>query len=299
MSAIRVEHFVWEDPARGRPLPLKAYWPEGDGPFPLVLFSHGLGGSREGGATWLTHWAAHGIAGLALQHPGSDETLFHGESRLALRRLLAAALTPEQLAARAADVAFVLDELARRADTADWRRIDRGRVGMSGHSFGAVTTQALAGERLQSHGTTLAEQRLKAFLALSPSARGEQEGLAERFGGIGRPFFSVTGSRDDGIGLTDITPENRRVPYRYMRGDGQGLLVLDGAGHLAFAGRAVEAGVEGRLERVHQDAARFAPAVCHASLLFWRAWLQDDPEARRAWSALADRLGPDDQFFFR
>ena len=41
---------------------------------PLVVFSHGIGGSRLG-YTWLgRNFARHGIASLHLQHVGSDRS---------------------------------------------------------------------------------------------------------------------------------------------------------------------------------------------------------------------------------
>ena len=39
----------WHDVARNRDVPAKIYFPtEGAGPFPVIIFSHGLGGTREG-----------------------------------------------------------------------------------------------------------------------------------------------------------------------------------------------------------------------------------------------------------
>ena len=43
---------------------------------------------------------------------------------------------------------FVIDELARRQSGGGWiARADMARIGMAGHSFGAVTVQYLAGQR--------------------------------------------------------------------------------------------------------------------------------------------------------
>ena len=41
-----------------------------------MLFSHGLGGSREGSAFLGKHWAARGYVVVFLQHPGSDESVW-------------------------------------------------------------------------------------------------------------------------------------------------------------------------------------------------------------------------------
>ena len=42
----------WTDTTRARTLPVHIRAPAGAGPFPVILFSHGLGGSRAGGAEW-------------------------------------------------------------------------------------------------------------------------------------------------------------------------------------------------------------------------------------------------------
>jgi predicted dienelactone hydrolase len=47
-----VPDLTLRDEKRGHDIPLKIYHPGGGaGPFPVVVFSHGLGGSREGSGT--------------------------------------------------------------------------------------------------------------------------------------------------------------------------------------------------------------------------------------------------------
>jgi hypothetical protein len=51
-AQIEIERGDWEDSSRGgRRVPYKVYAPagQGGGRFPVILWSHGLGGSREGG----------------------------------------------------------------------------------------------------------------------------------------------------------------------------------------------------------------------------------------------------------
>ena len=61
-----------QDGARKRDIPIRVYLPAARGPAPVVLFSHGLGGSREGNAYLGNHWSARGYVVVFLQHPGSD-----------------------------------------------------------------------------------------------------------------------------------------------------------------------------------------------------------------------------------
>ena len=76
-----VNDFDWLDPRRQRPVPVRLYWPAGlaaDARVPLVVFSHGIGGSRRGYSYLGSHWASHGYASLHLQHVGSDRSLWSG-----------------------------------------------------------------------------------------------------------------------------------------------------------------------------------------------------------------------------
>jgi hypothetical protein len=92
--AAAIDDIAWEDRAHARSLPLRMRWPGGDAPCGLVVYSHGLGGSREGGDAWGQAWAGAGMAVLHVQHPGSDaEVLRHG------MRALRAAASAEQLVA--------------------------------------------------------------------------------------------------------------------------------------------------------------------------------------------------------
>ncbi|MBX6744950.1 MAG: acetylhydrolase, partial [Acetobacteraceae bacterium] len=68
----------WTDPARNRALPVRLRLPQGQGPAPAVLLSHGLGGSRDGLGYLGRVLAEAGFVVLHLQHPGTDSTLWQG-----------------------------------------------------------------------------------------------------------------------------------------------------------------------------------------------------------------------------
>lgn len=263
---------TWHDAGRDRDLPVKIYRPAGAGPFPVVLFSHGLGGSREGGHLWGSYWAEHGLLAIHLQHSGSDEAVWQGASGSRMLALKSAA-SVRQLQARVADVRFALDELARRKSASDpiLAVADLAHVGMSGHSFGAVTTQSVAGERFPLLGARMSESRLAAFLAFSPSGRGNAEAS---FAAIERPFFSITGTEDaDPLG-SGLTPADRLKPFAAMPKGDKYLLLLTGRNHMFFGGD--------RLAAAGSVEARQQALVMQASLAFWRATLQGD-EAARTW----------------
>ena len=276
----------WQDPSRQRPLPWRLRLPTTAGPWALVLFSHGLGGSREGGVVWSQAWAAAGIAVLHLQHPGSDtETLREGMA--ALRR----AASAEQLRQRVLDVRFALDELSRLAASAPagaavWSQLRLDAVGLAGHSFGAHTTQALAGQR---YGVPadFADERLKAFVALSPSApRGPGASVQRAFAGVRRPFMAVTGSLDgDPLG-GDNTAESRAQVFDGLPQGQRALLWLAGADHMTFAGGSARPipsvgpfkrqGNAARLEAQHHA------LVARLTTWWWQTHLAGEAQARAA-----------------
>ncbi len=53
---------VVKDEKRSREIPIRVYLPTGQAAEPVVVFSHGLGGNREGSAFLGKHWAARGMS---------------------------------------------------------------------------------------------------------------------------------------------------------------------------------------------------------------------------------------------
>lgn len=278
----RVERIdlVAEDDARKRSIPLRVYLPAAREPAPVVLFSHGLGGSRENASYLGTHWAARGYAVVFMQHAGSDEAVWK-EARPAERMAaMNAAASAQNFLLRVKDVPAVLDRLERWRGTADHPlagRLDLARVGMSGHSFGAVTTQAVAGQRA---GTlSMTDPRIKAAVMFSPSGPRRGGAPSEAFGSVAIPWLLMTGTRDTApIGNADVA--SRLSVYPALPPGGKYELVLDGAEHSAFSDRALSGGAR-RNPNHHR-------AILALSTAFWDAWLRGDAAAR-AW---LDGAGP-------
>src|SRR5262245_19421167 len=65
-----------KDTDRDREIPIRVNLPAKKEAAPVVLFSHGLGGSRAGSKYLGDHWAARGYLSVFLQHPGSDELVW-------------------------------------------------------------------------------------------------------------------------------------------------------------------------------------------------------------------------------
>ncbi len=139
---------VWSDAARGdRAVPVRTRMPEGNGRAPVILFSHGLGGGLDAGADWVMAWSEAGFITVNIQHVGSDTAIWKG--RMRPMQGLRGAMKGGQLQARASDVHFVLDRLEKggREGACDLGRVDMGRIGMAGHSFGVQTALAVSGAR--------------------------------------------------------------------------------------------------------------------------------------------------------
>ncbi|MCY7387896.1 MAG: hypothetical protein LH481_07510, partial [Burkholderiales bacterium] len=185
-----------------------------------------MGGNREGGARWATHWASHGFVVVALQHAGSDEALWKWVAPADIANRLRAGMTVANLASRVGDVRFVIDEVIRRTMGGEkaFAQADPTRIGMSGHSFGAQTTFTIAGQKSPlTYQQSGLDSRITAAIAFSPNARNKSN-LRSQFGDIKLPVFSITGSADGSV-LDDVTlPEHRRLPYENMPG-GQKYLV--------------------------------------------------------------------------
>lgn len=302
-----VTRTTWTDDSRERSLPLRIARPRTPAagtPMPVILFSHGLGGSREGGQAWGDHWASHGYLVVHLQHPGSDSSVWQGAAdRAAMIQGLRKAMSPAQFMARVIDVRFVLDELARRVEARDplLGPADLSRIGMSGHSFGAITTQAIAGQSYGPSARGLADARIKASIAFSPSAGRDSPlaGTGNRFGDIRQPFLSLTGTLDTTLASNE-TAASRQLPFEQMPGPDKYLLVLDGADHATFGGQP-ELRQARRTRQGGSDAGAAAAAddaIRAASLMFWNAHLLGDVGARDwlAGGAFEQRLRPSDRW---
>ena len=193
----------WTDTHRQRPVPVRLYLPEHPGAgqgaesparLPLVVFSHGIGGSRRG-YTWLgQHLARHGLASLHLQHVGSDRTLWSGSVFGLVGRLQGAAQDGEAVA-RVQDLRFALDTLLAGELGA---RIDPHRIVAGGHSYGANTTLLAAGARVPRQGgvVDLADARVRAAIVISaPPFYGEDD-PRRILASVAVPSLHVTATED-------------------------------------------------------------------------------------------------------
>ncbi len=266
---------VVRDQDRDREIPALVYLPKETQPAPVVLFSHGLGGARTGCKYLATHWTARGYVAVFLQHPGSDDSVWKDvpllQRMLAMRRAASGA----NFKLRAEDVPAVLDQLK------DWHadskhplagRLDLSRVGMSGHSFGAVTTQATSGQSYAFVKNRYTDGRIKAAIALSPSVppRGDPGKAFER---VRVPWMLMTGTRDTSP-IGQQTVESRQQVFPNLPAGDKYELVLHDAEHSAFTERALPGDQVARNPNHHR-------AVLALSTAFWDTYLRGDEDAKK------------------
>lgn len=261
---------VWYDTARERAVPVRIRMPPGSGKAGVILFSHGLGGSLEAGSIWAHAWAEAGFAVINLQHHGSDSAIFG-------KRGFRSALSKEQLAARARDIKFAIDELGRKTFEGPCvlARIDRSRIGVAGHSFGAQTVQAIAGQSFTTPiEPPLFDPRVRAAIGFSPSP--PLAGSAEAaFATIRIPFLSITGTEDNLPLVTPITARQRQEPFWLMPPGEKYLLVLAGGTHQMLAGQTMPMVPDGEPPPHMRD------TVIALTVAFWRSTLDGDRAALR------------------
>lgn len=267
------------DGRRERTIPVRIFLPSDGGKAPqaapVVLFSHGLGGSREMGAYLGKHWAARGYAAVYLQHPGSDSSVWQDVPRAQRMAAMREAASAKNLLLRVEDVPAVLDQLAawsREENHPLAGRVDLSRVGMSGHSFGAQTTQAVGGQRMPLVQNRFVEPRIKAAVIMSPGAAQGRTDPADAFADVTIPWLLMTGT-DDVSRIGGQTVESRRAVFPALPKGRAYELVLDHAEHSAFTDRPLPGDRETRNPNHHR-------AILATSTAFWDAFLREDVEAR-------------------
>ncbi|MGB8354300.1 MAG: dienelactone hydrolase [Chthoniobacteraceae bacterium] len=266
--------YTWHDTARDRDVPVKIYYPAtGAGPFPIIIFSHGLGGNREGYEYLGNHWAACGYVSVHLQHLGSDDAVWKNAGPLAATAALYKSVADINNAInRAKDVPFAIDlvlKLNTAADSPLRGRLDTKHIGMAGHSFGGWTTMALVGEQRRPGDPSLADPRITAGIEMSAPVPRTQAERDHAFSAITTPVFHMTGTLDNSpIGETKAA--DRRIIFDEMNRAETCLVIFNGADHMTFSGHIIP----------HQSDKEFQPFILAGSTAYWDAYLKGNAAAK-------------------
>jgi predicted dienelactone hydrolase len=187
----RVLDFEWTDERRQREVPARLYLPAED-TGPLVVFSHGIGGSRWGYSYIGRHLAGHGVACLHLQHVGSDRSLWGGNVLQRFDRWRRAISNTEAMA-RAQDLSFGLDRFAKEG-----LPFKASTIVAAGHSYGANTALLVAGAKFSEQLALppLLDARVRAAVLLSAPPFYGVSDLSGTVAPIGLPSLHITTTQD-------------------------------------------------------------------------------------------------------
>ncbi len=268
------QDMVVKDEKRSRVIPIRVYLPKDKALAAVILFSHGLGGNREGSAFLGNHWALRGYVAVFLQHPGSDDSVWKDKPAAQRMAAMEQAANIENFQLRVQDVSAVINQLEfwnKENSHPLAGRLDMKRIGMSGHSFGAVTTQAVSGQAARI-GKGFTDSRIKTAVMMSPSIPRGDGDLKRAFGGVKIPWMLLTGTKDTApIGGADV--KSRLAVFPALPLGGKYELVLDKAEHSAFTERALPGETEKRNPNHHR-------AIRAVTTAFWDAYLREDAEAK-------------------
>lgn len=301
------------DAARNRDVIMNVEYPTRQGPHPMIVFSHVFGSTDRDYIGLSAYWASQGYVVVKARHADAGRA---GE------RPLLPEITgqgPAEWRDRARDVGFILDSL----DALEQKypelvgKIDRAKIGVSGHQYGAHTAMLVAGATTSPGATSYAHAAVKAAILMSPPGPDETLGLTrESWTRLTIPVLYITGASDVGPAETQ-TVEWRRQAFDLAAAGDKWLMLVENAGNAAFTGRidrTAQAVMETREPVLRTDPndpyqGRTQPQTVRRdtggvirdrnafgtirtmSLAFWDAYLRGDAEGRTALEQAGNRAG--------
>ena len=188
-----------------------------EGPFPLLVFSHGSNGIRFQSYFLMEALASHGFVVVAPDHAGNTaaDPIFGTADPF-----------PVVVVNRPLDVSFAIDVmLARNEDSLDpfYGRIEPDRIGVTGHSFGAFTALASA----SGFAMIPPDPRVRAIAPISPAAALLSD---EELRSIRLPLMVLGGTSDI---TTPIDPNSVRA-FGLPKARPRYRVDIEKAGHNSF-----------------------------------------------------------------
>jgi len=235
-ATIEEVSFDWLDQSRDRVVPALLFKPaQQKKAKALIVFSHGLGGSKERYSYLGQYWASQGYASLHVQHDGSDRKVWRGNRLLLPFRLMDAADETEALA-RVQDVKFALDQILASDYAADF---DNQNIMMAGHSYGANTSMLLSGAVVEQDGQliSLKDNRIKAAILISAPPFYNDQPLDQVLAQVTIPTLHITTTEDE-IKVPGYysSPADRFELYYAMASSYKVLAVFSSGSHNIFSG---------------------------------------------------------------
>lgn len=276
-------------PGRGEDLQVRVSAPATGGDLPVIVFSHGAGSSMNGYGPLADHWAAHGFVVVQPTHLDSRTLALPADDPR----------TPGIWRVRVADLVRVLDELAvlEAAIPGLAGRVDRARVAVAGHSWGAQSASMLLGARVLgpdgAPGEDMSDPRVMAGVLLAapglgdeltPFAREHLPFMTPSFASMTPPTLVVAGDNDHSR-LTTRGPDWFTDPYTHSPAP-KSLLTLAGGEHSLGGVAGYEAAETtdenpARVALLQRLTTAFLHSALHAGDTSWKAVtseLETDPD---------------------
>lgn len=276
-----------KDMERGKDLSVRVTMPKEKGKYPVIVWSHGAFGSKDGYDPLVKLWAEGGYVVIQPTHSDSLSLMSVEKRREALNYLSQGKFPPDifkNWKERVQDIKFALNSLEKLGEIIPELSgcIDASKIGVGGHSYGAFTTQVVAGATVRTPSgerVSLTDERPKAFIAISPSGPG---GLFDdrSFAEISRPMLLITGSND--LGRGGQPPSWRKRAYELLPEGDKFLLWIEGAYHdfggISGLSRAMRRWFAPRF--MGGENQKHLEIVRTVTLAFWDAYLKGSEKAR-------------------
>ena len=186
--SVQKSDIVLKDAKRSRLVPVKVYYPKTTGTYPVIIFSHAEGGSKDWYAYLGEYWASHGYISIHANHVGSDTSAMKNladnnndgfndrngsqRPRGGMMGMRTGLVDENVWLNRAKDISFIIDSFSTIESqiSALKGKIDKNRIGVAGHSLGAQTALSIAGalvDTKKAQNLNLGDKRVKAFIAIS------------------------------------------------------------------------------------------------------------------------------------
>lgn len=275
---VLIKRGEWIDSARGdRPVKYKIYYPdiESDAPLPVIIWSHGLGGTQDGAGFVGRFLASHGYVHIHIGHEGTNDSLWRNKPGHPWDNIRKAKIPWEDVLNRYNDVPYAIEQIKSLDIPVN---LDMDQMGMSGHSFGALTTQIMSGQLTGNpEPISLKNDSFTASIAYSPvpntRLRPENVPVEEVYGDITLPMLHFTGSEDHSP--IDGPIQHLRDELFDIAGRSDALqmsVILDGADHMVFNGSRGQLPAYDGVE-LHKDQIKII------ALAWWDKFLKDDANA--------------------
>ena len=280
------------------PLPLVCRWPLTGRIRGFVIFCHGLSASGRHYAELCGHWASHGYFVINPTFPDWVDAVARAEPELGYEpggdgvawaahpqmkaRLYEILHTPEYWLRRIEIVRLVMDNLDMIFNQTCGARSAPTNGAITGHSFGAYTSQLFAGAEIDLPGkgsVSFRDDRFSAAILLSAQGRDQQGLRAGSWDGISGPLLNVTGTRDGGARGQDW--RWKVEPYEFSPPGDKYLAVLTDADHY-LGGIAMPAQMP---EPAHKE------AVLQITLAFLDVYLAGEAVAKDWLASIDERVG--------